>query len=478
MRYNQFFVWPSKDINIQIHLQQASKYTEVKMTTVQRPQIINHIKQTYYNAADLRKYDGVFFHGTSKGIRNIIIKKSIKPLNIHYATFSKKHGWKSSPDQSDPPPKAKLLLLESWVVTNCPKMMPESDESIEELYEYPEVPPILYLKECEKFKDDDGKVADIETRGDRTPKGIYFSAKDVMIAFEMHSLSKSVYEKTNVNYVNNIHYKTFTKPKVHTTVNGRVKQLYITYTGMLKILFCSRCGIADKFVEWATDTIFTVQMGSEEHKVELGSKIIGQSVKNVRAVFKTCSKKVPCIYQFSLGTAETLRKSMSLPDNIKDDFIIIKYGLTEDLDRRSAEHVREYEKIDGVKLGLMEFSYIDPKFLSEAEVDIKDFFNTAEIQVKYENYSELVAIDPKHEKQIKKQYKFIATEYQGSIKDLIDEIKELKTKIIAINRETEFKLIEKDHIIEIKDHIIQLKDRDLKYEQLRNEMLEMKLKHA
>ena len=104
---------------------------------------------------------------------------------------------------------------------------------------------------------------------------------------------------------------------------------------------------------------------------------------------------------------------MNLPNTIPDDHIIIKYGLTDDLERRSGEHNREYGKINGVNLGLMEFSYIDPKFLFDAESDLKDYFKTIEISVKYESYSELVAINPKHENQIKKQYKFIGTEYQG-----------------------------------------------------------------
>ena len=56
------------------------------------------------------------------------------------------------------------------------------------------------------------------------------------------------------------------------------------------------------------------------------------------------------------------------------------------------------------------FSYIDPKFLSDAEVDIKDFFQTIEIPIEYKLFKELVAIDPKHEKYgfpaIQKQYKY------------------------------------------------------------------------
>ena len=86
---------------------------------------------------------------------------------------------------------------------------------------------------------------------------------------------------------------------------------------MLKILFSSRTGDADKFVDWATETLFTVQMGTADQKETLASTLIGQPVKNVRAVFKTCAKKVPCIYRFALGTAKQLRPMMDLPPRVR-----------------------------------------------------------------------------------------------------------------------------------------------------------------
>ena len=145
--------------------------------------------------------------------------------------------------------------------------------------------------------------------------------------------------------------------------------------------------------------------------------------------------------------------------------------MTDDIERRTKEHDKQYGAIKGVQLGLMEFSYIDPKFLSEAEADIKDFFQTIEIPIEYKSYKELVAIDPKHEKQIQKQYKYIGTEYQVNITELVMQIKDLKTKLEFTSKENTYKLKEKDYIIE-------LKDEKLKYQELKNEVLEMKLQSA
>lgn len=40
----------------------------------------------------------------------------------------------------------------------------------------------------------------------------------------------------------------------------RIKKLFITYNRMLKILFSSRTGNAEKFIKWMKKTLFTVQM--------------------------------------------------------------------------------------------------------------------------------------------------------------------------------------------------------------------------
>ena len=437
------------------------------MASILRPKEISLGDVKYYNADDLRTYDSAYFRGCSRTVRKIIKKKTIDADKYVYATWSKKNGWTKSSNQAKPSNKAKLLFLNDWVTQTIPKMMPysnervtqtipkmmpDSNESKEEQYEYPKAPDLLYLEDSEKFTDNDGNVVDIETRGVRTPTGIYFLAKDVSTAFEMTGLVKTL-KDIRCNYIIGVDYKIFINLNVGTSDSTeQTKQLFVTYEGMIKILYSSRSDKAMTFRSWATETLFTVQMGSEEDKEILGSTLIGQSVKNVRAVFKTCSKKVPCIYRFSLGTAKVLRNTMNLPENIKDDYIIIKYGLTDNLDRRSAEHVREYEKIPNVKLGLMDFSYIDPKFLSDAETDIKEFFQTIEIPVHYKKYVELVAVNPKHETQIKKQYKFISTEYQGLITELIDQIKDLKNQILL----KENIIIHQQVEIELKNKIIKL----------------------
>jgi len=430
------------------------------MSEFQRPEIINHNGEEYYDAKELKKFDPVYFYGTSGGIRKIIKKKKIDVGVYHYATFAKRKGW-SSDDQEKPCKKAFLLLLKSWVESNIPMMMEDDCVNEEGGYEYPQAPDILKLDYEEKFRDNDGRVAEIETRGERSSRGVYFSAKDVSVAFGMHELVNTILKK-GTSYLIDIHYKTFIHVDLDCNQPKPNKQLFLTYKGILKVLFNNRSGRADSFVDWATETLFTHQMGSMEQKEELGSKLLGCSVNSIRNTLKNYSAKLSSIYCVSLGTGKTLRDSMKLPVTIKDEDIIIKFGYTDDLDRRSSEHLRKYKKIGGVDVRIMEFVYIDPEYLSQAETDMKHFFRVMETSVEYMNERELIAINPKHLDQIKKQYSLMGMGYKGKCSNMISKLEKLeyqmqiKEEIIKHREET---IRQREEIIRHKETEIELKNK-------------------
>ena len=64
---------------------------------------------------------------------------------------------------------------------------------------YLPAPPLLELEFDEKFHDDDGNVLEIETRGERDHDKIFFRVQDVMTAFDMPNLDKSLLH-VNTNY--------------------------------------------------------------------------------------------------------------------------------------------------------------------------------------------------------------------------------------------------------------------------------------
>ena len=222
------------------------------MSDFKRPEIISYQGDEYYKAVDLKTYDSCYFYGTSTGIRRIIQKKNIDKSAYHYATFAKRKGW-SSDDQEKPCKKAILLLRRNWVEKNIPRMMTGEDGGGEHQngYEYPEAPDLLILEDEEKFRDHKGVTVDIETRGERTPKGIYFLAKDVSEAFGMNTLLNTIVSKGS--YVKGTHYDTFVRVSLDNYIQK--KQLFITYEGMLKLLFSSRGNTTmsfnvDIFINW------------------------------------------------------------------------------------------------------------------------------------------------------------------------------------------------------------------------------------
>jgi hypothetical protein len=431
----------------------------------------------YYNTKDLKSYDPVYFHGTSRAIRKIVEKKKISEGDYLYASLSKKKGWTPAANQSKPPSKASLLLLKSWVETHIPKM---TSENIQEEQDFKEAPGILGLDDEEKFHDNEGNVVEIETRGEREHDKVYFLAKDVATAFELPNLIKTIINKDR-GYITGEDYTTLIcKDFVNDEVTT-YKLLFLTYEGMIKVLYTSRSGNAKAFRTWATKTLFTVQMGAADEKENLVSSMIGIPAKSLRQVLKTSTSNVPCVYTFALGLAKDLREEMKIPDTTPDDHIIIKYGYTDDLSRRTSEHIKTYESIKGVQLELMKYCYVDPKYLSEAETYIKNYFSDMEAFVKYKKFAEIVSFDPKHTRQLNQTFDNIQCKYSGCVKGLLQEVEDMRGEIVMLKEKHKWGLKDKDRELEIKDQIIATKDqtiitRDVELEnaRLKLQLLELK----
>jgi len=133
------------------------------------------------------------------------------------------------------------------------------------------------------------------------------------------------------------------------------------------------------------------------------------------------------------------------------------------------------------------FNFIDPKYLSNAEKDIKEYFETNEKKVKYENFKELILINPKNRPQIIKQFKMIGNEYAGCVRELMIQIENLKIKhqseidVMKAKIQTEevkTKLIEERnaHLEEKLKYETETLKHKLEIEKLNNQILIEKLK--
>ncbi|VBB17542.1 hypothetical protein YASMINEVIRUS_4 [Yasminevirus sp. GU-2018] len=447
-----------------------------------KPIVITISGREYYNASDLQKYVPVFFYGCSKAIRKIVEIKEIPGDQCLYVTHNVKTGWNVSKDQKNPPSKANLLLTKDWVHINVPNMqdavtVEKRSKSKKDIKDGDNVkaPKRLFLEDHEKFRDDDGNILEIETCGERTFDGIYFLLSDVASGFKMEALASTVIRE-HTNFELHEHYEYFVRyPQENVRYsqdNVRKmpvkKQLYLTYTGILKILFSGRSGIAKKFIKWATETLFTVQMGTTEQKDKLASDITGIPVEDITKFLYCSATPVSCVYRFTLGKVKDLREAMNILNDVPDEHIVVKYGYTDNLRRRAMEHRNNYEKIEGCKIKLLGYAHIDSKFLSEAETSIKFQFKANAKQLLYEKNEELFTYDPLYEKDIDKFFAETATRYSGCLKDINEQLVNLKHKVALQEA------VHKNEIYELERELMVLKyEHESKERQRKQRMIDI-----
>jgi hypothetical protein len=451
-----------------------------------KPTLIKIGEKEYYNSKDLQIYDPIFYYGCKTKPRTIIQKKKIEESEYIYANL-KTGEWNLSTSDCK---KAQLLISKTWVDKYFFKpeiIVPNFIERniiavqkkvvVEELVEEEEeeeedAPPLLYLNDSEKFKDVDGNIIEIETRGTKNRNNIYFKVKDIMAAFEMPNLNDSL-TKIVGTYERNIHYQSFKREIRPTTSRSKIANknykttLYLTYKGLLKVLYVSRCGVAEKFQDWAEECLFTIQMGAKDEKIKLGTNILNISVKTYRAVFDAYASKFPSIYLLSLGKVEKLRETFGIEESIDSSLTVYKYGFTDDLSRRIGEHESKYGKMTGVSLKLATFHIIDSKYTSEAEGEVRELCNVFEKKLCVDGYNELIVLNDAELVQIKKQYKYIGKEFAGATQELQEQIVVLKDRIKEYENElVNMKIMHKSELLE-KDN--KLLEKDMIIQQERNE---------
>jgi hypothetical protein len=153
---------------------------------------------------------------------------------------------------------------------------------------YVEYEPVLVtLEDTEMFQDENGDPMEIEMRGEKTMKGAYFKAHDVGKAFGNVKMPTTI-ESINSGYIYNVHFKRFSKDGKNYATEQNEKVLYLTYNGVLKFLFCSRGGKAEKFQEWASNILFSMQMGSQDDKPSISRR---QRICSYKRIY-CCIKRI------------------------------------------------------------------------------------------------------------------------------------------------------------------------------------------
>lgn len=308
-----------------------------------------------------------------------------------------------------------------------------------------DLPPIINLGDHEKFYNSEGNIVEIEMVGTRNYDDCYFRVKDIMKGFDLTRIDKVITNKDHDGYVEGIHYKYFTmEKKSFNRTKGKkdiiVRKLYVTYHGILRILFASKRKSVKQFVDWAMKTLFAAQMGTPDQKFTMIGKTLGVSSSAVKEVFNKTATTISCIYLFSIGKVKYLRKYLNLDTKWKDEDYVFKFGMTTDLPRRTGEHETTFRKMKGSSLELVSMGLIDPQYISNAETKLKHFFEGMNLIVEHEKYEEIVVIPREKMKLIKEQYEIISSRYIGHISELVTKLKEKDYEITLLKKNHELEL--------------------------------------
>ena len=457
---------------------------------------------SYYFVEEVKQACPAFFYGCAKTSRMIVDKKKINNTEYVYATYAPKTlKWKLSEECVK---SAKLLLSCNWVEQNIPNWKTEDGIiTNEQKLDLEVVPPLLELKDKEKFRDEKGNIIEIETRGTKRLDGIYFYGKDVEKMLNINNLSIILLNE-NSGYDICIHYKKFLRTSLinyesSPNETGNLQALYLTYFGLVRMLITTRNKIAEQFQKWAMKTLFTIQMGNEIEKEELGTKILNINIETYRNVFKTHSTSLPCVYLTELGKVKDLKETFDINDDIIFNNInsnIYKFGFTDDIDRRLSEHQSDYGKLKNVNLQLTKFTMVEQRYKVEAEKDLRHFFENfnkrliikinksddekisriIDESINDKSRYELIILNKEELESVFKYYKFIGNEYAGSTTELQNKIEKMKHEMEKQKDEYENKLLRNELKIQELEHIKKYKDLELKMKDMEIECLRNNIK--
>jgi len=365
-------------------------------------QIFNFANQEYYLGTEIIKNNqNIFTNKINTKIRQrkMVIDKLQPPTNKHmYMYYNEKTKcWKVSTVSYS---KAKLFIEKTFfdnfvLANNSNKLKP--------------LPPIIHLQDNEKFYDDNG-VINIEARGARTKSKIFFKMEHIAVGFEITYLKKTLIAN-NTNYLINEDYVFFEK-------ENKQKCMFITYKGILKIIFNSRNKKTKKFRSWMENVLFTCQMGNSEEKTSLASDLLGIEIKSFISTLKaTSAASLPAIYLIKIGFIGDLEEIECERNNVH----VFKYGFTDNLERRANEHSRKYGKLKGSNVCMYKFIYIDSAYLSQAETALKQKFSVAKaIKIKFQQEQEIIGITLNKEgkQSIMDSFDILFKKFGGKLKDM------------------------------------------------------------
>jgi hypothetical protein len=410
-------------------------------------------KEIYYKADEIKKKYPEYFMNCK--YKCDIIK--ILPNDSYIYGREKDNKWEKTDGKSKK--YDKLLIKKEWI-----------NKNINEI----NIPKIIELSEEEKFRNSKGKIIEIEIRGKRENDKCYFSVNDIENKLKIKRLKKTLINKKG-SFEYGRHYVKLNIPKYRNTINT-TNELYLTYEGLLKVLFITRKHNLTNFIKWATKIVYTAHLGTKKQKRKLVSSLTGASEEAIKSVFSRTCNTLPAIYLMYLGTVEEIDSKVNIQGKYKKNEKVYKYGYTIDLNKRIQEHKRTYRKLGIKKIELTMFTYIDPQYVSEAENEIKHYFQIMGTRINVSkndnNYKELVIISEEKMKYVRKEYEKIGKLYSGHVKEIIDKMRKMEQEIELMKVKHEKEIMKEKHEKEI---MKEKYEKELMREKYEKEILKMEI---
>lgn len=378
--------------------------------------IINVSGKEYYSVDELLEvYPCMFYQ--CENPRGLVIKHDIPKKSYMFAKQSEGFWVETTATNMK---SGKLLVSKIWT--------DEQTKTLEPL------PPLIKLNEKERFRDDDNKIIYVEVRGCRTHEGCYFKAKDIEEGFQMANVKNKIMKLRN-GFKENEHFKYFAIKNTNKKGYCVKRTPFLTHKGLLKLLTTSAKGKFKKYLDWISNTLFTIQFGSDEQKTELVSKIKGVPLETVASVFDETTTETPCIYLIRLGRANDLCEKMGLSgiDRMgkpyKDDVMIYKYGRSCNYAQRMKAHIRDFKKQGITGITSAYYVYLDPLHVNKAEQKLEKFIIALGCHLEAMGHRELAILSDKRLKDIKERFDELREQYCGHTGSITRENQELKLQI-------------------------------------------------
>ncbi len=313
-------------------------------------------------------------------------------------------------------------------------------------------PPLIEDKDLIFFKDDEGKEYSVPMRGERTKEGIYFQVKGVMSVFDMPSLQNNILKPHTIFAIND-HYIYFNAKEKYSVLSQHVKEMYLTYSGLMHVINASKSGISHKFKNWIDEIVFSAAWGTENQKIETFKKVLNVDAEHLKHIMNKSGISISCLYLIDIGENNEGKR-------------VFKFGFTDNVSRRFKQHMRNYG--DSIKLDT--FVLIPAFDLSKAEADFKN--SVSRYRYVKEGDDELISLCDEAYLNIKTIFRTISDKYCGNMKQ---QIAIYENQIRDLTHAYELQLRDKDtEIIQLQGQL-QLKDAEISIKEKDNEILQLKL---